>query len=352
MLRVNGLRATAGGFALSDVTLELSAGEYGVLLGSTGSGKTVLIETLCGLRATQAGSISLADKDGEIEVSDLEPRDRAIGYVPQDYVLFPTKTVASNVTLGLRARGIGHAQAISMIDPIIEMLGIGHLLGRWPATLSGGEQQRVALARALAIKPRLLLLDEPVSALDESTRENVCMELKRIQRETGTTTLHVCHNLEEARIVADRLAVMRQGSVIQIGTPDEVFARPRDAELANFLRVGSVVAGTAQPDGEGCRVTVAGGVLTSSEGAAGPVQCVIRADEVSLIESQPVGAGQNLLEAEVERVSPRGLFTRIDSRIAPGISVIAYVPRTAGAPDPGGQVWLSFPPSAVHILKE
>jgi len=346
VLSIAGLVTAAGEFRLGPLDLTVPAGAYGVLLGSTGSGKTVLIETICGLRAVTAGRILVGGSD----VTACEPRDRGVGYVPQDYVLFPTKTVAANITLGLRARGAGREEALGEVQWVVEMLGIGHLLARWPATLSGGEQQRVALARALATRPRLLLLDEPVSALDEATRETVCMELKRVQRETGTTTVHVCHNLEEARIVADHLGVMRDGRLVQHGAPEEVFGRPADAELARFLRVGSILRGTAAPEGNGARVRVGTVELSVAEEASGAVQLVVRADEVRVASAPPAEGPENVLEAEVEEASPRGLFTRVDLKIAPQVVLTAYVPRAEADLTPGAKVWVSFPASAVHLL--
>ena len=353
MLELEKLEAVAGEFRLGGVDLAVPAGAYGVLLGPTGSGKTVLIEAVCGLRAPRAGRVRIGGED----VTALEPRSRGVGYVPQDYVLFPTKTVEANVTLGLRARGDGRAEALARSRWVVDLLRIGHLLDRWPATLSGGEKQRVALARALAIKPHLLLLDEPVSALDEATRETVCMELKRIQRETGTTTLHVCHNFEEARIVADRLGVLRDGRLVQAGTPEEVFAHPRDAATARFLRVGSVLRGTAEPaaGGKGSRIAVGPIMIQAAEKAEGPVAVVVRADAVRVAPASEALEGpppENALEAAVTGHSPRGLFVRVDAELAPDVCVTAYMPAAGCRVRAGERARVSFPASAVHVLEE
>ncbi|MHC4916352.1 MAG: ABC transporter ATP-binding protein [Planctomycetota bacterium] len=383
MLRVTGLRTTAGEFRLRGVDLHVPRGAYGVLLGTTGCGKTVLIETICGLRRAEAGSVKVgaslmgrrrrpkADdpvaeaarsaasdrSDGsalEADITDLDPREREVGYVPQDYVLFPTRTVADNITLGLRARGAGRGEAMDLVSWVVDMLGIRRLMGRWPATLSGGEQQRVALARALAIRPRLLLLDEPVSALDEATRESVCLDLRRVQRETGTTTLHVCHNLEEARMVADHLSAMRDGRIVQSGEPEEVFSRPRDAELARFLRAGTVASGTAVAEGEGSLLRAGSLELRAEGGAAGLVEFAVMSARVTVGTSPPPEGADNVVEATVERALSQGPFTRIDARVgsaSAGNPVLCGYAREDGpAPAPGARVWLSFPASAVRVF--
>ena len=347
MLCINELDAVAGAFRLKEINLSLPSGAYGVLLGPTGSGKTVLIETICGARSVSAGQILI----GEEDVTEYPPRDRGIGYVPQDYVLFPTKTVGANISFGLRARGVSRKDAEDRILPILELLGIRHLHHRWPATLSGGEQQRVALARALAIRPRVLLLDEPVSALDEATRDSVCMELKRVQRETGMTTLHICHNLEESRIVADHLSVMCGGRIAQSGTPEQVFTQPRTAELAHFLRVGSVFSGTASLSAEGTRIQIGRTELYAEEVGIGPVTIVVRADEVRIGREVPTKGQPNAFAVEVKAVWPRGLFSCVEVEISPGMKLTSYLPRMEGCPSPGTSVWVSFAPSAVHLLE-
>ncbi|RKY03149.1 hypothetical protein DRP77_06765, partial [Candidatus Poribacteria bacterium] len=188
MIRVERLNAQAGEFRLKDIDLEIGKGEYFVLLGPTGAGKTFLIECICGLRRIESGRILINGRD----VTHLEPAERNLGYVPQDYALFPTMTVFENIAFGLKVRRASNVE--ERVLKVAEMLRITHLLDRYPQGLSGGEKQRVALGRALVIEPDALLLDEPLSALDPATAETLCRELKRVQRETGVTTIHVCHN--------------------------------------------------------------------------------------------------------------------------------------------------------------
>ena len=233
MIDVRGISLTIGTFSMRGVSLRLSGGEYFVLMGQTGSGKSLLIKSICGLVRPAAGSVRIDGRD----VTRHEPRLRAVGYMPQDCGLFPHLNVMRNVTFSLRARGTGRAAAAAAARPLIDMLGIDYLLRRRPEGLSGGERQKVALARALAGRPKVLLLDEPVSALDEPTRREVCAELREVQGHLGIATIHVCHSLEEARSVADRVGVMHGGTIHQTGTVDELSSHPASEAVARLMNV-------------------------------------------------------------------------------------------------------------------
>ena len=224
MLRVEQLALKVGDFRLRDVCMNIRPREYFVLMGPTGSGKSLLSKSVCGLIRVQAGEIFI---DGE-KVTHLEPRFRHVGYVPQESALFPHISVSRNITFGLRAAGMGRTEALHRVEPLIKALGIGHLLNRETSHLSGGETQKVALARALARNPKLLVLDEPVSALDEPTRREICQVIRRVQREFQVATLHVCHSLDEARLVADRVGIMSDGRLVQTGTLDELTNNPAE----------------------------------------------------------------------------------------------------------------------------
>lgn len=217
-LEICNVSMRAGTFRVKRVSLTISAGEYFVLMGRTGSGKSLLLKAVCGLARIEQGSIAL---HGE-EVTTLEPRFRRIGYVPQNGGLFPHLNVLRNIAFPLTLRGISLDQAASEMTGTLETLGLMPLLERSPRGLSGGERQKVALARALACHPRLLILDEPVCALDEPARYEICNELRRVQKKVGIATLHVCHSRSEAEQVSDRVGVMHAGELIETGALDQL----------------------------------------------------------------------------------------------------------------------------------
>jgi len=231
MLNVQNLGFRVGDFELCDISLHVKPEEYFVLMGATGSGKSLLIKLVCGLARAATGSIAIGGRD----VTLLPPRLRSVGYVPQDSCLMPHLSVLRNVTFALEVAGESKKNAAVQIGPIVESLGIGELLNRSTVNLSGGEKQKVALARALASKPKLLLLDEPVSALDEPTRREICVVLRRVQREFSVATIHVCHSRQEAAAVHDRVGVMSEGRLIQTGPLDELTDNPADAAVRRLL---------------------------------------------------------------------------------------------------------------------
>ena len=349
MIRVRNLTHNIGNFSLSDVSLDIADGEYFVLLGKPGSGKSIFLECLCGLNRVSAGTIEIADRD----ITYAEPRERGIGYVPQDYALFPTKSVRNNILFGVHVNHTPASEIESRLGNIVELLGIKHLLGRSIDGLSGGEQQKVALARALITQPRLLLLDEPVSALDEETRSVICMELRRIHLEMGITTIHVSHNFEETRIVADRIGILRAGRLIQAGTPAEVFNHPIDADIARFLRVGNVLKGYAETKGEHTLVTVADTVLRAKTNLDHPreVEFVLPTRDV-FISVDPNDGYENHLVGDITAISPRGhadlVYVEVDSHL----TLTAYMHPTPYELEIGTRVHLSFPVSSVHIFPE
>ncbi len=209
MIRFENISWSAGTFALSGVSFTVPQGSYAVLMGRSGSGKTSLLELLCGLRFPSSGAIWIGDR----EITNLTPGERSIGYVPQDGALFPTMTVRENIGFAPRIRGESGPGSRAAVESLAERLGIAGVLDRKPQHLSGGERQRVALARALAAKPSVLVLDEPLSALDEELREDLARLLKEIQRDLKLTTLHVTHHRQEAAQLADHVLRLENGSV-------------------------------------------------------------------------------------------------------------------------------------------
>ncbi len=213
MIELRNLSVRAGAFGLQDVSFEIPAGQYGVLMGRTGSGKTTILEAVCGLKTVTGGRIFLHGRD----VTGLPAGQRGIGFVPQDGILFSTRTVAGHLAFGPRLQRWPKSEIASRVEELAEELGIAHLLRRTPHGLSGGERQRVALGRALAARPRVLCLDEPLSALDEETHREMIALIKRIVHEHQMTALHITHSPREAELVADRIVRLEKGQVHIVG---------------------------------------------------------------------------------------------------------------------------------------
>jgi ABC-type sugar transport system ATPase subunit len=209
MIAVENLALRAGAFALDGVSFRVETGQYAVLMGKTGCGKTTLLEAVAGLKPVRAGCVLLMGQD----VTGLKPAERGVGYLPQDLALFPTMTVRQHLQFGPDVRRWERTAIAERVAELATLLGIGHLLDRRPEGLSGGEAQRVALGRALSFRPRVLLLDEPLSALDDETRQEMYALLRSVQRQTGVTALHVTHNRSEATALADRLFLLRDGVI-------------------------------------------------------------------------------------------------------------------------------------------
>jgi len=237
-LRLERLNKSYGSLqVVNDVTLDVPAGSILTLLGPSGCGKTTVLRMIAGFANVSSGKVLVDGSD----VSAMEPNFRDTGIVFQSYALFPHMTVAQNVAFGLRMRGISKAEQVSRVGEALEMVQLTHLAERHPSQLSGGQQQRVALARALVIRPKLLLLDEPLGALDRHLREGLQMELRTLQRRLGVTTILVTHDQEEALYLSDYIAVMNKGVIEQLGTPLEIYDRPRTEFVARFLGVPNII---------------------------------------------------------------------------------------------------------------
>ncbi len=233
MLEVNDISLRAGAFTLGGINLTVASKEYFVLMGATGSGKSLLVKAICGIIPIRSGSIHISGRD----VTNLEPGKRQVGYVPQNSCLFPHQSVLENILFPLRIRKINSKTALEKVGPIVEALKISSLLHRGTLNLSGGERQKVALARAMSFSPGLLVLDEPVSALDEPTRREICGLLKTIQQDFSVATIHICHNLEEARIVSDRVAIISRGRIVQADTLENLACKPESKMVEKILRL-------------------------------------------------------------------------------------------------------------------
>ncbi len=347
VIDVRGVSITLGEFSLKSIDLHVEEGEYFVILGPTGAGKTVLVECIVGLHAPDAGRVFLDGAD----VTDLRPEHRNVAYVPQDYCLFPNMTVARNIGFGLRIRKRSEQQIEQRVNELAALLHIEGLLGRHPLTLSGGEKQRVALARALAIEPRVLLLDEPLAAVDERTRERLCDELNAVQRELGTTTVHVSHNFEETLAVADHIGIFDDGRIMQVGTPQDVFHRPSDEFVADFVGCENIVSGHVEAGGDGA-VFIAGQLrLAVNDGRMGDARLVIRPERIRLHPGADGGA-ENCLPARVVHVVDKGPMLKVYLE-AGGIRWAVLVPRqhlTEEQLPAGAELQLVVPRDHVHII--
>ena len=245
MLELRGVAKRLGGFQLEGLDLRVGDGEYFVLLGPSGVGKTVLVELIAGLMRPDRGRILFNGED----ITAWQPERRRFSIVYQDYALFPHMTVAHNIQYGMRPG----ANLRGRLELLAELVGISGVLGRRPGTLSGGEQQRTALARALASEPRLLLLDEPLSAVDNQLRESLRRQLKHLQLQSNVTVLHVTHDIDEAVFLGQRIGVMLNGLIRQTGTATELFQVPTDPEVAAFLGIRNILP-VDRCDGECCQI--------------------------------------------------------------------------------------------------
>ncbi len=345
MLELQSISKCLGSFALSDLSLRLNPGEYFVLLGPSGVGKTILVEITAGLIHPDAGRILWAGQD----ITGTPPDTRGFAVVYQDYALFPHLTVAENIAYGLRVRGVKPAEAGRRVRALAEMLNIAALLSRHTDTLSGGEQQRVALARALATRPRMLLLDEPLSAVDAGIRSHLRRELKQIHQQTATTFLHVTHDADDALHLADRVGVMLSGRIRQVATPQQLFRAPCDWEVAQFLGMRNIMTVDSAQHGT-CRI---GDVVIHAASADRSTSHIwIRPEEI-LLSRQPFdSSARNQFQCCVDEWEDSGrlLAVRVSTG---GLSLTVLVTHESFNDlgiEVGAQLYCTFKSSAVHCF--
>jgi putative spermidine/putrescine transport system ATP-binding protein len=315
------------GLAVDNVTLEIAGGELVALLGPSGCGKTTLLRIVAGFVAQTQGHVVIGDR----VVDDVPPNRRDVGIVFQSYALFPHMTAAENVAYGLAARGVSRAGQRERVAEMLGLVQMGHLAERHPKQLSGGQQQRVALARALAVRPRILLLDEPFAALDRNLRLDMQIEVKRIQRVAGTTTVLVTHDQEEALSMADRVAVLNQGRLEQFAPPTRIYDRPATRFVNTFVGTANVLAGRIvgiAPDG----ATVA---LASGATLRGTVPDGALADGAAVVacvrpENFMLATGGDGLAGTIEMGLQLGATIVHEVRLAGGDAVKVAAPRAVG----------------------
>lgn len=336
--------------AVQDFQLRVEQGEFVSFLGPSGCGKTTTLRMIAGFEQPTAGSIVM---DG-VEISRKPPNQRNIGMVFQSYALFPNMTVADNIGFGLKVAGRPAAERKARVAEMLALIKLEQLGGRYPYQLSGGQQQRVALARALAIRPQLLLLDEPLSALDAKIRVSLRNEIRAIQRQLGITTIYVTHDQEEAMSLSDRIVVMNHARIEQVGTPFEIYNFPQTAFVASFVgtlnsvpaEVVDAVAGLLRVDGQEVRTAHA----LNGAAAHDRLTLALRPELLSLA---PPTNGANRLAGRVENITFLGAIVRVQVRLGQAtINVDTFNNPHLTLPQPGEAVTVTFSPEAVWVLRE
>jgi iron(III) transport system ATP-binding protein len=355
-IRLEGVTQRYEGVALfQDLDLELPDGEFFTLLGPSGCGKTTILRMLAGFVLPDAGRIWFGERD----VTALPVHQRGVGMVFQDYALFPDRSALANVMYGLQARGVASGQAKARAVAILERVGLDSLGDRSPATLSGGQRQRVAMARALVINPPLLLLDEPLAALDVKLRVEMRAMVRELQRESGITTVFVTHDQEEALALSDHIAVMDRGRIVQVGSPAAIYAGPTTSYAADFLGSANLIPVEAElPCTEPglTRWRVAGSaVLVASRGEAAVAKPVIaaRREEIELRVKDAAGpaAREGEIEGRIEAVEFRGSITGYRVRTAVGLVHVDTWSVQHGLPYASGQVVLLSIPRTARVVE-
>ncbi|HEX2031062.1 MAG TPA: ABC transporter ATP-binding protein [Actinomycetota bacterium] len=342
--------------AVDDVSLDISRGEFFSLLGPSGCGKTTTLRMIGGFEQPDAGRIELAGKD----VARLPPHHRDVNTVFQSYALFPHLDVFGNVAYGLRRKGVPKDRIAERVRDILRLVDLPGFERRRPFQLSGGQQQRVALARALVNQPRVLLLDEPLGALDLKLRKQMQLELKRIQDEVGISFIYVTHDQEEAMTMSDRIAVMRDGRIEQVGAPQDVYERPATEFVAGFLGASNLLEGTVGPTEAGFRLVA----LSSGEkvrvpaqtlnGTEGEVKVGVRPEKIS-IAAPPGGGEGNVIEGHVRDATFVGVSNVYTVRTRSGQTLTVYAQNAgtsdAPPPGPGQRVALSWRPEHTFVVR-
>ncbi len=330
--------------ALDDVSIQIRKGEFFTLLGPSGCGKTTLLRLIAGFEMPTSGTILLDGAD----ITDLPPNKRPVNTVFQSYALFPHLTVAENVGFGLTMQGRPKAEVDKRVAEMLALVKLEAMAGRKTSQLSGGQQQRVALARALAPQPKVLLLDEPLSALDLKLRKEMQVELKRLQTETGITFIFVTHDQEEALTMSDRIGVMSAGKLQQVGSPKDIYTRPVNRFVASFIGETNFLPATVVPGG----VKLAtGDVVEVATTRPGAVTLTVRPEQVRIVGAGEVGA----IAAVVKFLVYFGTDTHCHLALADGTEVVARVQSPANGEAgilEGSTVGIRFAPGAAQVLED
>jgi putrescine transport system ATP-binding protein len=356
IIRVDGVSKRFGGIpAVADVRLDIERGAFFCLVGASGSGKTTLLRLLAGFEQPDTGRILI---DGE-DMADRPPYDRPVNMMFQSYALFPHLTVQKNVAFGLQEERLPRAEIHERVKAALELFDMGALADRKPHQLSGGQRQRVALARALVKNPKILLLDEPLAALDKKLRERAQLELVALRERVGITFVMVTHDQEEAMSVATQIALMRDGAIVQTGTPRQLYDEPNSAFAADFFGVANLFEGRVASKASGIALVdciEAGVTLAAPDGNGAPpsgaITVMVRPEEVSI--HKQAAAGENVLRARVKNVVFLGNAYACYFALDTGKKVQARVSpmqlASIGALEAGEMVYLSWPCTAGRLL--
>ncbi|HVX34414.1 MAG TPA: ABC transporter ATP-binding protein [Solirubrobacterales bacterium] len=340
--------------AVDDLSLELGQGEFFTFLGPSGCGKTTTLRMIAGFEQPTEGEVLIEGED----VAGTPPHKRPTNTVFQSYALFPHMSVEKNVAFGLKRKGVGKDEIAERVAAELRRVGLAREANRRPSQLSGGMQQRVALARALVNLPKVLLLDEPLGALDLKLRKGLQIELKQIQREVGITFVYVTHDQEEALTMSDRIAVMNRGKVEQVSTPDEVYDRPRTSFVAGFIGVSNLMPAKVSGPGmvkleSGPEVPADTGALAPGEGCA----AVVRPEKlrIELVGDAPSANGTPAVEGVVESSVYLGTATQIVVDVGDGVRMTVLVPNADESerqrlPGGGARVVLTWEPQHMHVV--
>ncbi|WP_036231161.1 putative 2-aminoethylphosphonate ABC transporter ATP-binding protein [Marinobacterium jannaschii] len=349
-LSIKNVSKSFGDFtALSNISLDIREGEFVCFLGPSGCGKTTLLRAVAGLDLQTEGEIHQAGED----VSWLTPDQRDFGIVFQSYALFPNLTVAENIAYGLKNRKTSRSKLNARVEELLEMIGLPESGVKYPSQLSGGQQQRVALARAIATSPGLLLLDEPLSALDALVRVHLRSEIKELQRKLGVTTIMVTHDQEEALAMADKIVVMNHGVIEQIGTPEEIYSRPKTAFVASFIGQMNFLSSRMLDDG---KVQVGGQLLDCEHDKLfqpdNDMQLAIRPEDIRVRYN---GDATNTMPADVRHVEFLGSFVRseldVDGIMEPVIAEFSMNDVRDLQIAKGSRLMLDLPSSRIHLFE-
>jgi spermidine/putrescine transport system ATP-binding protein len=339
--------------AVDGVDLEVREGEFVTLLGPSGCGKTTTLRLIAGFTSPSSGRIRI----GGEEVTNLPPRRRNIGMVFQDYALFPHLSAGENIAFGLRERGVARGKILTRVHELLELVRLAGVERRFPSQLSGGQQQRVALARALAYAPRVLLMDEPLGALDLKLRQAMQMELHRIQRELRITTIYVTHDQEEAMSLSDRIAVMADGRLLQVANPEELYARPATPFVAEFVGKTNLLVGTVRRvEGRQCTVEIPGGKLIMAQAEeqfheGQGVKLALRPESLRMSLTEE-GIPGNRIAGIVEQKRFLGNLSHYFVRTAKGHVLMVEAPAGNEGARVGDTLWIHWNPEDCRLFPQ